>query len=593
MRQQRKIRCAIYCRVSTDEQDNEGFSSLDAQEESCKNFIESRKEIGWQYFKTYTDIATGANINRPSLKVLMYEAQKQKFDMILTYKIDRLTRSISDFYGLWKQLEELGLQLACTTQNIDTSDGTGRLMLNILLSFAQFEREINSQRVKDKRLATLKEGFWQGGWVPFGYRLKYSKKYNHNILVPDKRESEAVKIMYDVFIQTKSQSRVKELINAKGFRTVKRQQKTKDGKIRVIGGKRFDEDSITRILRSRLYIGELYDERTKTSFDQNIKHKAIIKDKNKWMHIQEILDGKSIKLGKQNRIIHKRDKYILLLKGLIRCSDCGSTMTISFPGKKSPQGEPYIYYICTEVNELGRGSKCRIRSMPARPLEQLILEATLNLSKHPKLIGDVVRKSSALAHKKLKPIESELAKLGMRKAEIDAQIKKSYELVMAEGIGALSSIAREESLKLEKEKTIIEDSMAQLNRQREDLSGQDLTEEEIKRTFQQFSEVIDAMTLEEKKAYCQLLINQILVTPWDPAEKKKGPSKKTRKDLLQADSVLQTRTRWYRIKIRYRELPDLPDNFKPDSSSLGLHPLGSGCRIRTCDPAINSRLLYR
>src|SRR5262249_30288363 len=152
----------------TDEQDKGNFTSLEAQEHSCKSFIEAHKDEGWEYVKTFRDVATGANINRPGLQQLLQESREGKANLIVTYKIDRLSRSIADFYDMWGELSKLGVELACSTQNIDTSDGTGRLMLNILLSFAQFEREVNSQRVRDKRQQALSQGFWQGGWVPFG-----------------------------------------------------------------------------------------------------------------------------------------------------------------------------------------------------------------------------------------------------------------------------------------------------------------------------------------------------------------------------------------------------------------------------------------
>lgn len=585
-KQSQTKKCAAYVRVSTAEQDGNGFTSIQAQEKSCKSFIDFRKNLGWEYYDTFKDIASAKNTNRPALQSLIQTAKKGMINVVVIYKIDRICRSMRDFYALVGEFEKLGVELAITSQNFDTSNGAGRLMRNLLASVAEFERDMISDRVRDKRSATMREGFWQGGWVPLGFDRKYSKKYNRHILMPNDKESEAVMLLFDKFIETHSQSKAKDIINAMGFRTKTRKQTTKEGKERIVGGKRFDEDAITRILKNRIYIGELYDERTKTAYEQNIKHKAIITDKKKWLYAQEILAGKSKKYEGQKKFRPDRDKYTMLLKGLVHCSDCGSTMTTDFAGKSSANGDPFLYYTCTQVNELGRSSKCMIRSMPARSLENLIIDATLELAKHPSLIEDVVKQSSITSCKKLSSIEKELSQLGVRNSEINGKLANSYELAMAEGVGALSRMAKEEATEFEKEKQTIDLQISNLERQRDDLTAKTLSEDAVRKIFCQFSDVVNKLTLVEKKLYCQLLISRIDVYPWDPSKNEKGLSAKLQKGLLQSDLAFQTRTRWYRLKIRYRELPDFPSTSESEKTSSGLHPLGSEGRIRTGDPLI-------
>ncbi|PIR20595.1 MAG: hypothetical protein COV45_05190 [Deltaproteobacteria bacterium CG11_big_fil_rev_8_21_14_0_20_47_16] len=585
-KQKKTTRCFVYTRVSTEEQLRAGFDSLESQENSCKHFIQAREPEGWVYVKTYSDTATGANINRPGLQALLQDIRDGHVDQIVTYKIDRLSRSIADFYDLWRQFEELKVQLACSTQSIDTSDGTGRLMLNILLSFAQFEREINSQRVRDKREQSLKAGFWQGGWVPFGFDHVKSQKHERMMLVPHPKESEAIRIIFDHFLKTGSQATVKDLINSMGYRTKERLQKSKEKDTRRVGGKRFDEDDITRILKNRVYIGELYDEKTQTVYDG--QHEPIISDKAIWVKAQEILNEKAVeRKGNQKGIKPYRDKYVFFLKGLVHCSDCNSTMTTSFSGKVSAGKLPYLYYTCTDVNEAGQASTCSIRSLPARPLEDLIIEATVNLAKNPSLIEETIKSAQMKAKKEIGPIEKELAQYLTRRANIETQLSRLLQLTVAKGVEALSQVARKELEGLDQEKRVVDSEVFRLQRAQADRKDRLINLEIVHRSLSHFAEVVDKMTLEEKKMYCQALIERVDVYPWDPTEKEKSPPKKISKEgLLNPEPKLKTKNKWYRLKIRYRELPDVSTSSGGGGSSLGLHRLGSASKIRTCDRSV-------
>lgn len=576
--QKKKVRCYIYTRVSTEEQDRENFSSLEAQEHSCKAFIEARKNEGWEYIRTHHDIATGANINRPGLQAILQDVRDDKLDMIVTYKIDRLSRSIADFYDMWREFEKLGVELSCSTQNIDTSDGTGRLMLNILLSFAQFEREVNSQRVRDKRQQALAQGYWQGGLVPFGYESKHSKKHDRTMLIPHKKEAEAIKLIFHHFLETESQAFVKEEINKKGYRTKTRSFEKKTGGKQLSGGKRFDVDAITRILKNRIYFGELWDERTQTVYDA--KHEPIIHDKAIWFRAQEILKRKSakqIEAKKKGKAQYKKDKHTFLLKGLPYCSVCGSMMTPTFAGKIDKNGEPYLYYTCTQVAELGKRSECTIRNLRARSLEKVVIEATQNLAKHPNLLEDVVKYSSTAAQKKLKPFRKELSVLKKREGAIKTEMDQLIKI--AKSKKALSSRAQENAEELEKEYQQVRASELLLQQKIEDLDGEKLNIEMVKDAFKQFDKVIEKLSLEEQKLYCQLLIERIDIYPWDPTKK---PSKKSsKKGLLNPEVILEnpkTRTPWYVVKIRYREIPEKttpPTISGGGAGGSGFHPSGS------------------
>lgn len=201
MEDQKQIRCAIYTRKSTDEGLEKEFNTLEAQREAGENFVMSMKHQGWVILPDHYDDGgfSGGNLKRPALKRLMADVEKGKVDMIVVYKIDRLTRSLLDFAQLVQTLEKNDCSFVSVTQHFNTCDSMGKLTLNILLSFAQFERELGAERVRDKIAASKKKGMWTGGPAPLGYDIKEKK------LIINPEEAEVVKFIFDDYLKTKSQ----------------------------------------------------------------------------------------------------------------------------------------------------------------------------------------------------------------------------------------------------------------------------------------------------------------------------------------------------------------------------------------------------
>ena len=189
--------CAIYTRVSTENQAEKEFSSCSAQEEKIRAFIKSQEN--WKVYKVYSDAGfSGAILNRPALQELLDDIKQKKIDIVLVYKIDRLTRSPKDFYQLIEIFEKYNVSFISITERFDTSTPAGRLLRNIMLTFAQFERELASERTKDKMIERAKKGMWNGGIVPYGYS-KENKK-----LVINPKEAEIVKLIFEMYITTGS-----------------------------------------------------------------------------------------------------------------------------------------------------------------------------------------------------------------------------------------------------------------------------------------------------------------------------------------------------------------------------------------------------
>src|SRR5271170_5372548 len=191
------IRCAIYTRKSSEEGLEQSFNSLDAQREACAAFIASQRHEGWRALPALYDDGgySGGNLERPALKRLLDDIQANKIDTIVVYKVDRLTRSLADFAKIVEALDARGVSFVSVTQQFNTTTSMGRLTLNILLSFAQFEREVTGERIRDKIAASKRKGMWMGGLVPLGYDLEGRK------LVPNPRESDLVCKIFSAYLK--------------------------------------------------------------------------------------------------------------------------------------------------------------------------------------------------------------------------------------------------------------------------------------------------------------------------------------------------------------------------------------------------------
>jgi DNA invertase Pin-like site-specific DNA recombinase len=331
------MRCAIYTRVSTDNQAEKEFSSCEAQEEKIKAFIKSQNN--WEVFKVYSDPDyTGANLNRLALQELLQDIKQGEINIVLAYKIDRLTRSPKDFYQLIEFFEKYKVDFISITEKFDTSTPAGRLLRNIILTFAQFERELASERTKDKMLERAKKGMWNGGIVPHGY-----KKENKKLLINPK-EAEIVRLIYEIYTTTGSLFQVYE--------------KLKQGEIKDRQGKIFSKGAIYYILRNIVYTGKL-------KYGGNIYqgiHKPIISE-DLFNLAQQIHKEKIKKLR-----VYKD----YLFGGLVVCNECGSKMTPCFSNKrKDNKLKRYYYYRCTSTFKRDWNA-CSTRQVNATRLEDYV-----------------------------------------------------------------------------------------------------------------------------------------------------------------------------------------------------------------------------
>lgn len=259
------INCAIYVRKSTDRGLDQQFNSLDNQEQACRAYIASQAFQGWQFAKSYSDAAiSGGTMARPALQELLTDIRAGHVGCVLVYKIDRLSRSIYDFKTMMKEFEKHNCDLVSITQSFDTSSAMGKLTLNMLLSFAEFEREVASERVRDKMRATKAKGMWIGGIPPIGYDIEFGK------LVPNATEVPIVQTIFEIYLSSRGFNDCCYKLTEMGIK--QKQWTTRHGVVR--GGRQLTPNVVERILKSEIYLGKLPNKSTGEVFDG--LHKPII-----------------------------------------------------------------------------------------------------------------------------------------------------------------------------------------------------------------------------------------------------------------------------------------------------------------------------
>jgi site-specific DNA recombinase len=349
------MHCAIYTRKSSEEGLEQSFNSLDAQREACEAFIASQRHEGWQALPTRYDDGgySGGTIERPALKRLLDDIAANKINVIVVYKVDRLTRSLADFAKIVEAFDAKGVSFVSVTQQFNTTSSMGRLTLNILLSFAQFEREVTGERIRDKIAASKKKGMWMGGLVPLGYDREGRK------LVPNPKEAELVVKIFSLYLEVGCVRKLAEQLDREQIRSTVWITRTGAR----LGGVAFARGALYHLLRNRLYLGEI---RHRDQWYPG-EHKGIV-PRSLWDRVQAQLNSNLRK--RRNRV---RERASSLLTGLVE-DEHGSRYTPSFTVRR---GRRYRYYVSQLAikNTASEGSGST--RVPAQELESRVMEKLL------------------------------------------------------------------------------------------------------------------------------------------------------------------------------------------------------------------------
>jgi DNA invertase Pin-like site-specific DNA recombinase len=351
----KKLRCAVYTRKSTDEGLDKEFSSLDAQREACESYIASQRAEGWVLVRDRYDDGgfSGGTLDRPALKRLLADIERGLIDVVVFYKVDRLSRSLMDFAKLVETFEAHGVTFTSVTQSFSTTTSMGRLTLNILLSFAQYEREIIGERIRDKVAASKARGMWMGGKVPLGYDVADRK------LVVNDTEAARVRRVFELFVETGS-----------GVETVRRLQA--EG-VTAKSGRPLDKGDVYKILHLRTYIGEV----THKGNVYRGEHEATV-PRELWDRAHAILQ-----VSPRTRAAQNRQHAPALLKGLIFGVD-GRALS---PTHCVKNGRLYRYYVAQRVLKGdAAGNDGLVRRVSAAEIEAAVVDQVRALLRQPEVV---------------------------------------------------------------------------------------------------------------------------------------------------------------------------------------------------------------
>ncbi|MCX7384752.1 MAG: recombinase family protein, partial [Alphaproteobacteria bacterium] len=356
----RKTRCAIYTRKSTDEGLDKEFNTLHAQRDACSSYIASQRHEGWIEVPDYYDDGgySGGNLDRPALRRLLADIAAGRIDVVVTYKLDRLSRSLTDFVRQMEVMEAHNTTFVSITQSFNTTTSMGRLTLNILLSFAQYEREIIGERIRDKFAASRARGMWMGGKVPLGYRVEARK------LVVVEEEAKQVRSIFERFLVLRSATKLAHELRGKGIRS-----KT---------GATINKGYLYRVLANRTYLGEA----THKGKVYPGEHTAIV-PRELWDRVHSIMQ-----ISPRTRANGNRTQSPALLKGLLFGLD-GRALS---PTHCRKGGKQYRYYVAQEVlKDEANQHPDIIRRISAAEIEAAVLAQIRALVRQPEVIVGTLR----------------------------------------------------------------------------------------------------------------------------------------------------------------------------------------------------------
>ena len=348
------VRCAIYTRKSTDEGLDQDFNTLDAQRESAEAFIQSQRGEGWVVLPEHYDDGgfSGANMDRPALRRLLADIEAGRVDAVVVYKVDRLSRSLLDFARIMEVLDQQKVAFVSVTQQFNTATSMGRLVLHILLSFAQFEREMIAERTRDKMSAARRKGKWVGGNPILGYDIDPGG----GRLLVNPEEAARVREIFGLYLREESLRETADELNSRGWRT--KSWVTKKGRRRE--GREFSKTNLFGLLTNVTYTGQVSHRGTRYPGE----HDAVV-ELETWTRAQELLRHNGRTGGRS-----VRNKHGALLKELVRCTPCDAAMIHTYTTKGAKR---YRYYVCLRAQKHGWAT-CPTKSIPAPELERFVVD---------------------------------------------------------------------------------------------------------------------------------------------------------------------------------------------------------------------------
>jgi len=478
--EKRVVRCAIYTRKSTEEGLQQEFNSLDAQRESGETYITAQKHEGWVCLPDRYDDGgfTGGNMDRPAVQRLMKDIEAGKVDCVVVYKVDRLSRSLMDFARIMEAFEKHQTSFVSVTQQFNTSTSMGRLMLNVLLSFAQFEREIISERTRDKIAAARRKGKFAGGKPVLGYNLLSSPAGPK--LVVNNEEAEQVRAIFELYLKHEALIPTVMELDRRGW--TNKVWQTKDG--RRMGGRPFDKNLLYHLLTNVVYIGKV---RYRDEIHPG-EHEAIV-DAEVWQRVQAMLQR-----NRRTGGALVRNKHGALLKGLLRCVPCNCSMGHTYSSRGTKR---YRYYVCLNAQKRGWHT-CPTKSVPAGEIEKFVVEQIKAIGKDPAVLAETLRQARSQGKKKMADLQAEERGLKRELARYSAQLRKLAANAKVDDLADVQDRIRA----AEQRATQIGEELATLNRELVD-------EREVEAALSVFDPLWQTLSPREQARIIRLLVERV------------------------------------------------------------------------------------
>ena len=470
--------CGLYTRVSSRNQADADYSSLETQRERLEAYCRSQDD--YTIYRVYEDGGYSADsLDRPALKEMLRDIREGRLNCVLAYKIDRLTRSVRDFHLLMDLFDRYAVKFVSVTQSLDTQNPMGRLLRNILLDFAQFEREMTADRTRDKMYQRAEKGLWNGGNVPYGYVAENKR------LMVNAEEAARVRFMFHRFADAPSLARLRDELHRRSWY--------------ARSGKPWSKTALDQILRNPVYCGlvRFNEERFKG------EHEALIEE-SLYRKVQSVRRDRSHGATKLSRVF--------LLKGLIRCSECGSWMTPHYTQKRHKDGSVYRvpYYRCTKTMHFDN-SVCPVKHINADQVEHMVVQKLSHLAQNEAYLKMSVDELNGDLKRKTEPLEREAGQIKKRLEEIEEEIRR---YVKALGQGKLSIGRLEAEIRaLGADQQALQQQYDDLQRKINESAVRDYNAELLQRTLQDFRTTFTALTPAEQSEALQCVLKGVTVHP--------------------------------------------------------------------------------
>jgi site-specific DNA recombinase len=488
----RTLRCAVYTRKSTDEGLDSDFNSLDAQREAGEAFVASQRSEGWACLPDRYDDGgfSGGDMERPALQRLLKDIEAGKVDCVVVYKVDRLSRSLLDFARIMETFERHGASFASVTQQFNTSTSMGRLMLNVLLSFAQFEREIIGERTRDKMAAARKRGKWIGGTPVLGYDIDREAKR----LVVNEQEAELVRSIFGAYLETESLIRTVAELDKRGIRM--KSWTSKKG--RSHGGKPFDKSALWRLLTNVVYVG-------KVRYGGEVyegEHEGLLEP--------ALFERAQGLIGRNGRTYgaNVRNRNGAILARLLWCPACGKHMTHVV---KRKNGRAYRYYTCMGAQKRG-WKTCPTKSIPAQEIEDFVVARVKEMGRDPALVEETARQVCGLRAARGPELEAEHARLRDELTGVRTELRTLVHALGRTGSDSAAVTAR--IVELEERAGRIERRMTEAREEILAIEHETIDSGDLAAALAHFDPVWDVLFPREKRRILGHLIERV---EWDRA----------------------------------------------------------------------------